>query len=761
MKAELLTTDHRVLSQKLRSLWARQVKRWHTLRRSFRAGNDEDKYRVVQGIVTHLPMLDKTRFRILNWTLERLSNRQQQIDIRLQIQKAQADWDARGHRRLEQVLAGNEYPRVPSYDRPTVSIILVTQEKAHLSILTIDSVLQFAGEPFEFIIVDNGSKDATPELLDRIRGARILRNQTNLGFGPACMQAAALAAGEFLCFLNNDALLTEGAIQAALKNFESKDVGAVGGKILLSNGSLQEAGSMIWSDGSALGYGRGDDASLPQYNFRRPVDYCSAVFLITPKGLFQRFGGFREEFAPAYYEDSDYCMTLWHAGLHVIYEPLAEIRHYESASSGGNDLAAPMMAAHQVKFRKKWASELDKHYQPDRAHVTAARIAVHSRSLRIVYVDDRIPKRTLGAGFPRSNDIVKALAQMGHQLVCSTSTFPLLGAGYDDIPREVELFDGFRNRQKLVEEYMPCADIVWVSRPHNLKLLRRDFPSALTERKFSLIYDSEAIFAPRAETKAELLGPATTKADSLEPSGLVEELTLAKMADVVTVVSESDRQVMLTGGVFSVHILGHGITVNPTSRPFHERSDFLFVGSVHGSDDPNADSIREFYRTQWAKIQCETGARFIVAGFGTEQLRSEITDPSVRILGKQDDLRPLYERARVFVVPTRFAAGMPFKAHEAAGHGIPMVVSNVIANQMQWTDGRDYLAARDLDDLANCCIQLYHDHNLWAGCRENSLERVKLELCPTAFVESLQAILEKARDYTLRGVEFAKTNTLK
>jgi hypothetical protein len=82
MKAELLTTDHRVLSQKLRSLWARQVKRWHTLRRSFRAGNDEDKYRVVQGIVTHLPMLDKTRFRILNWTLERLSNRQQQIDIR-------------------------------------------------------------------------------------------------------------------------------------------------------------------------------------------------------------------------------------------------------------------------------------------------------------------------------------------------------------------------------------------------------------------------------------------------------------------------------------------------------------------------------------------------------------------------------------------------------------------------------------------------------------------------------------------------------
>ena len=53
-------------------------------------------------------------------------------------------------------------------------------------------------------------------------------------------------------------------------------------------------------------------------------------------------------------------------------------------------------------------------------------ISVNSRSLRILYIDDRIPKRTLGAGFPRSNDIVTGLTQMGHHVVCSTSTFPLV-----------------------------------------------------------------------------------------------------------------------------------------------------------------------------------------------------------------------------------------------------------------------------------------------------------------------------------------------
>ena len=87
---------------------------------------------------------------------------------------------------------------------------------------------------------------------------------------------------------------------------------------------------------------------------------------------------------------------------------------------------------------------------------------------------------------------------------------------------------------------------------------------------------------------------------SLSRASLEEELSLAKMADAVVVVSEADRQVMLQAGVRSVHIVGHSISVTPTTSPFPERDAFLFVGSVHGSDNPNADSIREFCRTQWA-----------------------------------------------------------------------------------------------------------------------------------------------------------------
>ena len=206
------------------------------------------------------------------------------------------------------------------------------------------------------------------------------------------MQAASVANGEFICFLNNDALPDPSAVSVMLKNFDREGVGAVGAKILLADGTLQEAGSIIWSDGSALGYGRGDDPDLPQYNFRRPVDYCSAVFLITPKDVFHRLGGFSAQFAPAYYEDTDYCMALWQDGLSVIYEPLAQLLHYESASSGGNDLATAMMAAHQIKFKDKWAPVLERHYAPNPSNICASRISVHSRSLRILYIDDRVPK---------------------------------------------------------------------------------------------------------------------------------------------------------------------------------------------------------------------------------------------------------------------------------------------------------------------------------------------------------------------------------
>jgi len=130
-----------------------------------------------------------------------------------------------------------------------------------------------------------------------------------------------------------------------------------------------------------------------------------------------------------------------------------------------------------------------------------------------------------------------------------------------------------------------------------------------------------------------------------------------------------------------------------------------------------------------------------VAGFGTEELRGEIRDSTVQIHGKQEGLRALYTRARVFVVPTRYTAGLPYKAHEAAAYGLPMVVSPLIARQLGGTHEADYLAATADDQIAANCVRLYPDSDVWERCRRSSLARVERELGPASFQQGLHTTL--------------------
>src|SRR5262249_28913496 len=150
----------------------------------------------------------------------------------------------------------------------------------------------------------------------------VLRNDANLGFGRACNQAAARARGDYLLFLNNDAELAPRCVQALVETAEKDPrCGAVGGRIVLSDGRLQEAGSIVWNDGTAESYGRGAlDPFAPEYSYRKEVDFCSAALLLVRRDLFERLGRFDDRFAPAYYEDVDLCMGIRDLGFTVVYQ---------------------------------------------------------------------------------------------------------------------------------------------------------------------------------------------------------------------------------------------------------------------------------------------------------------------------------------------------------------------------------------------------------------------------------------------------------
>jgi O-antigen biosynthesis protein len=657
----------------------------------------------------------------------------------------QRSWDRAGRSRLQQLLSSDERIAFPQVDHPVLSLVLVFYNKAHLSVLGLESIAANADVAYEVVLVDNGSTDDTVRLLERIDGAKIVRNMANVGFATACVQAAEQAQGEHLCFLNNDVLLQPNVLSVAMLNFEDTGVGVVGGQILLANGDLQEAGSVIWADGTAVGYGRGDNSDRPQYQFRRPVDFCSGVFLFTLRRLFLELGGFNPLYSPAYYEDADYCMKVWRKGLRVIYEPRAVIRHYESASSNGNEEAKGLMAINHRKFVGQWEAVLPRHLPNSGSNLQRARISVNSPGARILYLDDRVPHRHLGAGYPRSNDILGCLAKQGHHVTCATLTYPLSEEGYSDIPRDVELLDGIFDRARLFRDYVPNSEVVWVSRPHNMEVFLAQTTAGGTRRKARLIYDAEAIFAQRDQLRAQTEGREMSPAEVSR--GMEHELSLARAADAVIVVSERDRQVMLAGGVEDVRTISYRLDPKATPAGFDARRTFLFVGAMHGTDNPNADAVRYFCGAIWPDVREATGADLVVAGYESDVALSDLKMDGVRVVGQQKSLTEFYNQARVFVVPTRYSAGIPYKAHEAAAFGVPLVVSALIAEQLSWNDQEECLVASDSIAFAEACCRLYTDAQLWSRVRSNALQRIAGDFNDTAFAGTISSLIAGARAF--------------
>jgi O-antigen biosynthesis protein len=654
--------------------------------------------------------------------------------------RSKESWDEYGRSCLTALLATDHKIIFAVTGVPQVSIIVVLRNKAHLSLLCFKALREAVDVPYELIIIDNHSNDETQRLLDRCSGAKIIRNTHNLGFGDACMQGSNCAQGELLCFLNNDALLAVGTLKFAICDFSDPTVGCVGGKILLASGELQEAGSIVWSDGSAVGYGRGDDPSSPQYNFRRSVDYCSGAFLLTRRSLFVELGGFDSCYSPAYYEDTDYCMKVWQRGYKVMYEPRSTVHHYESASSGDNEAARPRMAANRRIFVDRWASVLNGHSTPSSTNVLRARLASESSGLRVLYIDDRVPHRSLGAGFPRSNDILGELVKQAHHVTCVPFSFPFESANaeYIDIKREIELLDYHKTSRAVFQRYVSLAHIVWISRPHNLIRFLDDVVES-GEMSAKLIFDMEAIFSDRERLSIDLTHRRIPPA--IMDSRMHREFVLAKSADAVVVVSERDQDRLRNADVCNVQVLGHCLEAKPTMRAFCERSSFLFVGAVHGPQSPNGDSMEVFCREIWPGVRAKTGAELVIAGFGTDYYLGSLAQDGIRVIGPVADLAPLYDKARVVVVPTRYAAGIPFKAHEAAAFGVPMVVSALIGQQLQWQEDTEVLVASNAQDFVQKCNRLFTDITLWKELRVNGLTRVICELSRQSFGRKVAEIV--------------------
>jgi hypothetical protein len=227
-----------------------------------------------------------------------------------------------------------------------------------------------------------------------------------------------------------------------------------------------------------------------------------------------------------------------------------------------------------------------------------------------------------------------------------------------------------------------------------------------------------------------------------------EEVQLAAGCDRIISVSEQEKQKFVAQGLPNTEVLGHAVPISPTPNPFCKRKDILFVGAIYAIDSPNADSVQWLATDIFPKIQAKLGqkVKLLVAGNNTvEQIFEDIRqlgNPSIEMLGKVEDLTSLYNHARLFVAPTRFAAGIPLKICEVAARGIPVITTSLIAKQLGWRNEVELLVADDAEQFAAECIRLYQDEMLWRKLRSNALSRIQAECSPSLFSEKLKSILK-------------------
>ena len=294
-----------------------------------------------------------------------------------------------------------------------MSIIIPVFNNWRFTYKCLQSVVKHTQGSYEIIVVDNNSTDVTPQLLSDMQGIQVIINTSNEVFVNACNQAARRAKGDYLLLLNNDTEVTPDWLDAMLAPFSDADTGIVGAKLLYPDGSLQEAGGIIWRDGTGCNYGHGDNPNLPQYSYRRVVDYCSGACLMIPRNLWEKIGGFDQRYAPAYYEDTDLCFTVRALGYRVIYQPEALVLHYGGASAGKETSSGykRFQEINRHKFVEKWAEVLDQDHVFSSEGVTKARERLGEK--HILIIDHYAPTFDKDSGSVRMLSILYDPAENG------------------------------------------------------------------------------------------------------------------------------------------------------------------------------------------------------------------------------------------------------------------------------------------------------------------------------------------------------------
>jgi glycosyltransferase involved in cell wall biosynthesis len=638
-----------------------------------------------------------------------------------------------------------EYLNFPSYEQPVVSIIIPAWNKWQYTVNCLKSISENTASNYEVIVVNDASQDETATVLSKVKNLRLINNKDNMGFIESCNLGAKAAKGDYILFLNNDTMVTKNWLTRLLEVIRSEDVGAVGSKLVYPDGTLQEAGAIIWSDGTASNYGCGDDPEKPEYNYIREVDYCSGACLLVKKELFNKVEGFDKRFNPGYCEESDFCMTLRNLGYKVMYQPASMVVHFGRVTFG--DSIKKYQAINEQKLREKWNTALPKdYYHPASAILFLARD--RSRGQRILFIDRSVPTYDKDAGSLTTYSYLKLLSEMGFRITfIPDDQVKLMPYTMELQQMGIEVLYGDFDFEGWLKEFGKFIDFAWLTRPlTSIKYLDR----IRQKSRARVIYYTQDLHYLREQRRYEVE----------KNKGALEQVTMLKQlefdilgkADVILTPSSIEKEIILR------ELPGKYVEVIPACIffkdlaeeviPFDSRNDILFLGGF--AHPPNVDAVTFLTNEIFPLIKQELPKVCLyVLGNNPPRRVLKLKSNDIKVIGYVKDLSPYFENCRIFVSPLRYGSGFKVKILTSMSYGLPVVTTTIGAEGMGLTEGENVLIADTSQEFARKVIGLYNDKTLWNRISKNSIKYCKEHFTYKMAKMKLEEVLTEANVYPI------------
>ena len=635
--------------------------------------------------------------------------------------------------------------RFPAIDSPRVSVVIPVHNHYRHTWNCLRSLLETANEAsFEVVVVDDASSDETVDELDTIDGIVKLRNDENLGFVGTCNRGASAAQGDYVVFLNNDTAVADGWLDALLETFDRfPDAGLVGARLVYPDGRLQEAGGIVFSDGSGWNYGRFEDPDHPAYNFVREVDYCSGAAIMLRRSLFETLGGFDQRYAPAYYEDTDLAFAVRAHGLKVYYQPRSVVTHFEGITSGTDTSSGikRYQVVNQEKFLAKWQPALAEQPRPG-TPILRAREHAHPR--RALIIDACTPEPDKDSGSVRMTHLMEILRELGYQVSFLADNRAYV-AGYTEAlqQRGVEVwFHPWADASAgVLEEIGATIDVVLISRHYiarnYVSQVRRHCPNA------RLLFDTVDLHYLREERLAALEQDPELAATAARTKQ--EELGVARSCDATLVVSPHEQAVLNeVAPEIEVAVVSNIHHVHGRHKPFAERRDIMFVGGYQ--HPPNIDAVQWFVSEVLGLVrqQLPDVVFHIIGSKAPPEVRRLGQVEGVEFHGFVPAIEPWLDNCRLSVAPLRYGAGVKGKVNSSMSRGQPVVATSPAVEGMFVLPGEDVLVADAPQAFADAVIAAYTDEALWTRLSDGGLANVEKYFSFAAARRALQAVLEPA-----------------